>query len=110
MKAGLRHLRLAALIVSMAWLVPAFAGTKGESHVVTIDAMKFSPATIVVKAGDTVTWKNSDPFPHTVASGGYFTSPEIASGGAWKFTASRKGSFTYICTLHPTMTATIVVK
>ena len=110
MPVPLRYLRLAAFIASLAWLVPAFAGAKGAIHVVTIDAMKFSPATIVVKAGDRVTWKNSDPFPHTVTSGSYFTSPEMAMGGTWTFTARREGSFTYICTLHPTMTATLIVK
>ena len=110
MTAPLRYLRLAAFIASLAWLVPALAAGKPTSHVVTIDAMSFSPATIVVKAGDTVSWKNKDPFPHTVASGSQFTSPDIATGGTWRFTARRKGSYTYICTLHPTMTATLVVK
>lgn len=105
--------RLLPGVCLAAVLVPgisALARAAGANHVVSIDAMAFQPAAIVVKAGDTVTWKNTDPFPHTVSASGYFTSPEITTGGAWSFKAGRKGSYTYVCTLHPTMTATIVVK
>lgn len=107
---ALSFLLPAAFVASMAQLPLAPAGTGKASHLVAIDAMAFSPALIEVKAGDTITWKNSDPFPHNVVSGRDFASPEIASGGAWTYKAGRKGRFVYVCTLHPTMRAEIVVR
>ncbi|HEY4318310.1 MAG TPA: cupredoxin domain-containing protein [Herbaspirillum sp.] len=87
----------------------------GSSHrtvTIVIEAMKFAPATVEVRQGDTVVWRNKDPFPHTVRAQrpGGFSSPEIAAGNAWKFVAREKGVFPYICTLHATMQSTLIVK
>ncbi|WP_227496415.1 cupredoxin domain-containing protein [Massilia litorea] len=83
-------------------------------HTVLIDGMRFIPQTVEVKAGDTVVWRNKDPFPHTATatqsgSGGP-SSPAIAPGASWRFKAAKPGSYPYLCTLHSTMTATLVVK
>ena len=84
---------------------------KPKLHVVTIEAMKFSPQTIEVAEGDSVVWTNKDPFPHTVAAAdGSFRSNEIAPNESWKFTARKSGAVPYACTLHPTMTGSVVVR
>lgn len=89
----------------------ALAAAKGEAHVIKIESMQFVPNSVEVHVGDTVTWKNADPFPHTVVSSGKgFASREIAADGSWKFVARKKGSYPYICTLHPTMKGTLVVQ
>jgi plastocyanin len=89
----------------------AHAGGAVRTHVVVIDAMQYSPATVEVAAGDTVIWKNKDPFPHTVtAEDRSFDSHGIAAGGQWKFKARKKGTFPYVCTYHPTMKGQLVVK
>ena len=83
----------------------------GTAHVIVIDAMEFKPRTLEVRVGDTVTWTNKDPFPHTAASSKpAFSSPEIGSGKSWKMVVRTKGDFDYICTLHPTMKARLLVK
>jgi plastocyanin len=80
-------------------------------HTVLIEAMQFSPATLEVNAGDTVVWKNKDPFPHTATTeGDGFDSGDIAAERSWKFVAAKRGSFPYYCELHKTMKATLVVK
>jgi plastocyanin len=82
-----------------------------KTHTVNIEAMQFSPATLEVKAGDTVVWKNKDPFPHNAtADNKAFRSVDMQSGRSWTFKARKKGVFPYVCTLHPTMKATLVVK
>ncbi|WP_034349460.1 cupredoxin domain-containing protein [Noviherbaspirillum massiliense] len=82
-----------------------------QQHTVVIEAMQFSPQVIEVRAGDTITWKNRDPFPHTVtAQDRSFDSGEIAPDQGWTFKAARKGTFPYVCTLHPTMKGSVVVK
>jgi plastocyanin len=83
-------------------------------HTIVIDGMRFIPHTVEVKPGDTVVWRNKDPFPHTataVAAGnGGPSSPAIAAGASWRFKATKAGTYPYLCTLHSTMTATLVVK
>ena len=91
--------------------VLASAAPKSRTHTVNIEALKFSPATLEVKAGDTVIWKNKDAFPHNViAENKGFRSADLQSGQSWKFKAGNKGEFTYICSLHPGMKALLIVK
>jgi plastocyanin len=80
-------------------------------HTVTIDGTRFQPDDLAVRPGESVTWINRDPFPHTVtATAGGFDSKEIQPGKSWTFKSSKKGELTYACTLHPTMKGTLRVK
>jgi plastocyanin len=73
--------------------------------------MRFAPAELSVRAGDTVIFKNQDAFPHTATSEGkQFDSRDIAPGGSWKLVAKKRGTFAYFCTLHKTMKGTLSVK
>ncbi|HUR81331.1 MAG TPA: cupredoxin family copper-binding protein [Thermoanaerobaculia bacterium] len=83
----------------------------GQRVALVIEATSFMPASATVHVGDRVTWTNKDPFPHSVTSrDGSFDSKEIAPGASWTYRAQRKGTFAYICTLHPTMKGTLTVK
>jgi plastocyanin len=104
----------AALCVLLALAQPhTSAATKaaGATHTVTIEGMVFVPATLEVQRGDTIVWVNRDLFPHTAtARDRSFESREIAAGASWKHVANSPGRFAYICSLHPTMKATLVVE
>jgi plastocyanin len=64
-----------------------------------------------MKLGDSVEWINRDPFPHTATSArGGFDSRTIAPGQSWKYVATKRGDFAYICTFHPTMKGTLKVE
>ena len=85
---------------------------------VDLKDLKFSPATITVAAGTTVTWHNKDSFDHTVsAEDASFESGNLAGGGTWTHTFSAPGTYTYYCKPHSSggsgshtgMTAKIVV-
>jgi amicyanin len=77
---------------------------------VTIQNFAFSPATVTIKAGTTVTWTNRDQDPHTVsATSGAFHSPTLSTGQSYQYTFTTPGRFDYLCTIHPFMTATVVV-
>lgn len=80
-----------------------------EVHRVTIHGMAFAPAALTVAAGDVVVWTNTDVVPHTVTAPGRFDSGPIAPQQAWRYVAATHGDFAYACTLHPTMTARLVV-
>jgi plastocyanin len=99
----------ATALASLCWSVgPAAAAT---AHTVAIDGTSFQTATLVIKPGDSVVWTNKDPFPHTVTSvAGGFDSHEIAPGKSWKYVATKKGDFPYVCVFHPTMKATLRVE
>lgn len=117
MLSSARVLRLApALAVALGLLLfgsgQALAATaKPATYTVTIDGTHFDPETIAVKVGDTVVWVNKDPFPHTATSqAGRFDSKEIPAGKSWQFKTTKAGVFPYVCTLHPTMKATLNVQ
>jgi plastocyanin len=81
------------------------------THTVVMEGLAVAPATLTVAKGDTVVWVNKDPFPHTAtAQDKSFDSKEIAAGKSWRFTPKKSGTFPYVCTLHPTMKGTLVVK
>ena len=81
------------------------------THTVTIESMRFSPAALTVRPGDTVVWVNKDLFPHTATSAaGGFDSREIAAGQSWSFRPGKTGEFPYVCTFHPPMTAVLRVQ
>jgi plastocyanin len=72
----------------------------------------FSPSTLTILVGTTVTWTNTTGAPHTVTSdtGGVPSSPIIqASGGTFSFTFTSPGVYQYHCSIHPFMTGTINV-
>jgi len=105
---------LAALACALAFVFGGGAaiGTAAAatSHTVVIDGVKYDPEALTINRGDTVVWVNKDPFPHTVTSKGNFDSHSIAAGKSWKYTARKAGEFTYICTFHPNMKGTLIVK
>ena len=102
-------LLLALVLMGTGAALPALS--KGKTHTVAIDAVTFSPQDLEVEVGDTITWTNQDPFPHTVtATGRGFDSALILPGRSWKLVVQTPGAFSYFCTLHQTMKGTIVVK
>jgi len=77
---------------------------------VDIQNFAFAPATLAVKVGATVTWTNADQDPHTVvAKGGQFKSAVLNTGASYSFTFTTPGTYDYLCSIHPFMTATVVV-
>lgn len=70
----------------------------------------FNPSTLTVKVGDTVSWTNGSGTPHTVtADDGSFDSGTVNAGTPFQQTFSAAGTFSYHCTIHPSMKATITV-
>ena len=86
------------------------APTRAAEHAVQIADSAFSPTTLTITVGDTVTWTNVDDRPHTVTSNdGAFDSGNLDEGQAFSFTFTEPGTYTYRCDYHTDMQATIVV-
>jgi plastocyanin len=79
-------------------------------HVV-ISHHAYTPATLTVQVGTTITWVNTDDEPHTVTSSArLFGSPGLDTDDVFSQTFSEPGTYVYFCTLHPLMTAEVIVK
>jgi len=80
---------------------------------VKIDNFSFTPVTLTVTAGTTVTWTNRDDIPHTVVSTDdpkTFKSKVMDTDENFSFTFTKPGTYAYFCSVHPKMTGTVVVK
>ena len=78
---------------------------------VKIENFQFSPGTLQIAAGDTVTWTNADEELHALAADdGSFRSGGLTGDASFAHTFDKPGSYGYRCTLHPQMTGTIVVR
>jgi plastocyanin len=80
----------------------------------SVEAMgyKFSPADLTIAVGDTVTWTNHDTAPHNIVitdGPEKFTSPNLQTGQTFSHTFTQAGKYSYYCSIHPDMKATITV-
>ena len=99
---------LACLLVAVV-LCPS--AVRAEDATAKIDIFTFVPARLTVKAGTTVTWRNEDDIPHTVTSVTQrFKSRALDTDDTFSFTFTEPGTYDYFCSLHPRMTATVVVE
>jgi len=83
-----------------------------QTHTIVIRELKFQPAVLTVKVGDTVEWKNDDIVPHTATSTKpkKFDSGILPVGSSWKYVVTKRGTYLYDCTLHPNMKAELIVR
>lgn len=74
----------------------------------------FTPRYIIIKAGTKVTWNNMSDAPHTVvpSTSGAFPASSVlaATSGTYSYTFTKAGDFPYFCSIHPAMTAWIIVQ
>ncbi len=90
----------------------ASAGETPTGQQITIDNFSFAPQTLTVPAGTEVTWVNHDDIPHTVVSEDKttFKSRALDTDEKFSFTFSKPGTYTYFCSIHPKMTAKVIVQ
>ncbi|MDT0322656.1 cupredoxin domain-containing protein [Streptomyces millisiae] len=105
---------LATLLLAAALALPlAPTPARAATHEVVIAGYAYGPATLTVSVGDTVTWTNQDTAPHDVlTTAGPVTvdSPMLEQGDQWSYTFTTPGTYDYYCTVHPDMTARVVVE
>lgn len=78
---------------------------------VSIENFKFAPATIAASANAPITFINKDGAPHqVVVTGKPFKTAVLQKGQSGAITIPDKGSYNYVCGLHPSMTGKIEVK
>lgn len=96
--------------IAAALLAAGLPAAGAATRTIAIEGMQFAPASVTVKRGDTILWVNRDLVPHTATAPGAFDSGAIGAGKSWRFVARTPGRYEYVCSLHPTMKATLVVE
>ena len=70
----------------------------------------FSPTTITIPVGSSVTWTNQPSAPHTAtADSEAWKTPTVSPAGSATVAFNTAGTFPYHCSIHPFMHGTIVV-
>ena len=117
---GSRKTRVLSIAAAVCLLLAACsepAATAGsttantQNATVEIANLAFTPASVTITAGSTVTWTNNDTVPHLVSFGdqGPQSSEVIDPGGTFSAIFEEAGSFSYVCTLHPGMSGVVEV-
>jgi plastocyanin len=103
---------LATLLLGGVFTVLDAPSAHAADHQVIMSGYAFGPRALTITAGDTVTWVNQDSAPHdvkTTSGPESVHSPMLDKGGTWSHTFTVAGSYGYVCTVHPGMTAQLVV-
>jgi plastocyanin len=103
-----RSVILSALLLSVSAVLAA-----SSEHVVGQKNKAFSAATLKVKVGDTVSFRNDDPFFHNIFSLSEVQSFDLGSfpqGQSRKATFTKPGAVEVECAIHPQMKMVIQVE
>ena len=106
----------AALVAALGWVAGnrthlLAAGSANGPVEIKIDNFSFMPGDITVPAGTTVTWVNHDDVPHTVRTpDGSIKSKALDTDDKFSMTFDKPGTYEYFCSIHPKMTARVIVK
>src|ERR1700730_14762391 len=100
----------AAAVLGMHRMDAPHAGSASGVEV-KIDNFSYTPTSLVVKAGTQITWTNRDDIPHTVVEDNKaFKSRVLDTDEKFTFTVTKPGTYNYYCSIHPKMTAKVVVE
>ena len=124
----MKHLTIAGLLTCCALVASCGTapGSATPAAAITVSAFRFQPDALEVTRGTSVTWTNKDAILHTVTSGtsvkkddfgnydvkpdGRFDGSMPEPGKSFTFTFTTAGTYTYFCSRHNNMTASVVVR
>ncbi|GAB3394866.1 cupredoxin domain-containing protein [Amycolatopsis echigonensis] len=108
-----RFFALLAVAVLCVLAAPVTAPAAAATQTVMMQDYAYSPASLTVHVGDTVTWVQHDTAPHDVVTTSApvaFRSPQLSQGQSWSYTFSTPGTYSYYCSVHPDMRAQVIVQ
>ncbi|MFJ8910864.1 plastocyanin/azurin family copper-binding protein [Amycolatopsis sp. NPDC102389] len=108
--------RLTGLVLTALFLILQAVFLTSPANAATQQVMMqnyaYGPAALTVRVGDTVTWMQHDQAPHDVVTTSApvtFRSPQLSAGQSWSYTFTKPGTYSYYCSVHPDMRATVTV-
>ena len=117
----LRGILVVAVAGALALATAGCGGSSGKSAdkagpaapgAISMRKLQFEPRSSTVRVGQKVTWTNDDTVDHNVTAtqGAKFKSQAFGHGKSYSYTPRKPGRIAYVCTLHPGMKATLVVR
>jgi plastocyanin len=105
---------LCVLVVAALAGCSSGGGTKSgtpssQGVIVSLNNLAFEPSQIQIAKGETVTFRNDDSVTHDVVGDGW-DSGTLEPGKSFPHTFATAGTFAIHCSIHPSMTATVIVK
>ena len=112
----------AAMLGALGWIAASNArfgasaasaqgAAKSQEVVVKIDNFSYMPHDITVTVGTTIIRVNNDDIPHTVVSTtDLFKSKALDTDDKFSFKFDKPGTYDYFCSIHPKMTAKVIVQ
>jgi manganese oxidase len=95
----------------------AQSGSGSGGSTVTLSGLAFSPTSLTVTAGTTVTFKNNDTVDHTVTNGkdgkpdaNAAFDKSLPAGQSVDITFDKAGTFNVTCKIHSSMNMTVTVQ
>jgi len=107
-----RHLASPLAAIVLATLLASACGGDGDAGVrIGMHDLQFDPRDATVRVGQSVEWTNDEDAPHKLAAtaGANLHSQTLGPDDTFTFTPNQVGTISYVCTLHPGMTATLRV-
>lgn len=105
-----------AVVMVLSLSVPAWAVQTGGDQVRTtalgsksvkmVDD-KFKPKSVAVSAGTKIKWVNKGNYSHTTTGPGWDVT--LSPGQSYSHKFKKAGTYSYYCSFHPKMLATVVV-
>lgn len=96
-------------------IVPA-AEAPADAERITISKMKYDKPEVTIKAGQTVTWINTEAMPHNIAfkagvlGTAKFDGAMMKKDTSYSLRFNEPGSYDYHCTPHPFMKGKVIVE
>jgi len=103
---------LAAIVLAGTTLLTGACGEDSNASVrISMHDLQFDPRDATVQVGQSVEWTNDEDAPHKLAAadGVNLRSSTLGPDDTFTFTPNEVGTISYVCTLHPGMTATLRV-
>lgn len=105
---------ISVIFLSFLIFLPKPVESGDPSVNVIIQNFQFSPSTLTIAPGTTVTWVNNDSISHTTTADNMsaaesWDSGTINSGQSYSKTFNQAGVYTYHCNIHTYMKGTIQV-
>jgi len=100
---------LSTLLISLA----VATALNAANYVIDQKGKTFVPSQLTVHVGDTITFKNSDPFAHNAYTDDEANEFDVgmqATGKETHMTVSAKESFNIECAIHPNMLLEVTVQ
>ena len=102
-----RLFAVSAALLALALAAPAAA----KVEFVAMEYTSFSPASVEVLVGDSVSWRNGSVREHDVASDvAGFDSGRVGPGDIFAHTFTAAGTFPYVCRIHDAMRGEVAVR